>query len=83
VLSEPERTRIPVLVGEANWARRVDGRRVQARLAAKALNLSDSPDDLDYAICARDEVANTDPKVRAVTAADIFPPAALNQVLDR
>ncbi|WP_166350879.1 ATP-binding protein [Phytoactinopolyspora limicola] len=72
VLSEPERTRVPVLVGEAKWTRRVDGRRIQARLAAKALNLTDTPDELTYAICAREEVISHDPKIRAITAADIF-----------
>lgn len=74
VLSEPERTRVPVLAGEAKWSRQVDARRVLAKLMAKAAKLTDDPDNLTYAICAREEVLNADKSTRTVTAAHIFEP---------
>ncbi|NEE00867.1 ATP-binding protein [Phytoactinopolyspora halotolerans] len=72
VLSEPDRTRVPVLVGESKWSRKVDARRLRAKLTAKASKLTDDVDTLTYAICARDEVTNADEGVLTVTAADIY-----------
>lgn len=74
VLSEPGRTRASILAGEAKWSRQVDARRVQAKLMAKAAKLTDDPDSLSYAICAREEVINADRSTLTVTAADIFGP---------
>lgn len=71
VLAQPERTRVPVAVGEAKWSHTVDGRRQRDRLAVKAAHLSDR--DVEFIVCARDEVRNADRDVRVVTAADMYP----------
>jgi hypothetical protein len=74
VLAQPERSRIPVLVGECKWARSVNAVRIKTDLTVKAGNLVESPGELRYAVCARDEVVNPDPYTLAITAADIFAP---------
>jgi uncharacterized protein len=74
VLAEPARTRIPVAVGEAKWARRVDAVRIRDGLVAKAAALPADVADLRYIVCAREHVDNADPHTLAVTAADIFAP---------
>jgi len=82
------RDRHPVLVGEAKWARAVDGRRLVGRLREKTRALrpvmppAASPDphrsdgdDLDpirLSLCAREEVRDAPPGTLVVTAADIF-----------
>jgi AAA+ ATPase superfamily predicted ATPase len=63
--------RRPVLVGEAKWARRVDGPRLRRTLEAKATALSNAPAALRYAVAAR-EAVDGDADVLAITAADIF-----------
>lgn len=73
-LAEPDRTRIPVLAGEAKWGRRIDARRIAARLRVKASALTDAADDLRYAVCGREEIINADPELLTITAADIFSP---------
>jgi uncharacterized protein len=73
VLAQPDLTRIPVAVGEAKWARSVSGPRIKAKLAAKAVSLTESVDQLRYIICARSSVIRADPDTEVVTAADIFP----------
>lgn len=73
-LAEPDRTRIPVLAGEAKWGRRIDARRIATRLRLKASALTDAPEDLRYAVCGRDEIVNADPDLLTITAADIFTP---------
>jgi uncharacterized protein len=73
VLAQPEKTRVPVAIGEAKWGRSVSGPRIKARLTAKAAALTDSADALRYFICARSEVTSADPGTTVVTAADIFP----------
>lgn len=64
-------SREAVLVGEAKWARRVDGRRLRARLVEKARALPKVRPDLRFAVAARETVDNAD-DLLAVTAADIF-----------
>ena len=66
-------TRIPVAVGEAKWARSVDGARIKARLIAKAPALTREVDRLTYVVCARSEVTRADADTIVITAADIFP----------
>jgi AAA+ ATPase superfamily predicted ATPase len=66
------RNRRPVLVGEAKWARRVDGRRLRRELESKAKALPGEIRDVAYWICAREEVANAE-GIHRVTAEDIFP----------
>lgn len=66
------RRREAVLVGEAKWARRVDGAAVRAELEDKASHLPTRSPSLAYAVCAREQVANTGGDLHAVTAADLF-----------
>jgi uncharacterized protein len=65
------RHRRPVLVGEAKWARKVDGRRVARVLAEKARALPDIADDYARVVCARVEVEHHD-GLDVVTSRDIF-----------
>lgn len=74
VVAQPDRVRVPVAVGEAKWARRIDAARVRNKLAAKAAALTDDAADLRYLLCAREEVAGAGPDLLTVTAADIFAP---------
>lgn len=73
VLSKRDRTRKPILVGESKWARQVDAARVRRGLERKAADLAD-PEDLRYAVCARESLLHLDDDVMGVTAADIFSP---------
>lgn len=65
------RSREAVLVGEAKWAKRVDGERLRAELSRKAEALPRLAPEPRYAVCARTEVTGTG-DLLAVTAADIF-----------
>jgi hypothetical protein len=66
------RERAATLVGEAKWARRVDGNRLHWELEQKARALPRTREALRYAIAARDAVAGGDDAVLKVTAGDIF-----------
>ena len=66
------RKKTPVLVGEAKWAKRVRARRVLDRMRLKAANLVEEPDDLRYAIAAREAVEGAPEDVWTLTAKDIF-----------
>lgn len=66
------RSRNPVLVGEAKWARRVNGDKIRAQLSRKALALTNEIEHLRYAVCAREEITSTDPNLWCITAEDIF-----------
>ena len=70
VLAGRERT--PVLVGEATWARTVNGGRTAARLMAKARQITVDVEDLRLAICARAQVVDPPQGTLAVTAEDVF-----------
>ena len=74
VLAEPGRTRVPIAVGEAKWAKRVDATRIKSGLVAKAAALAGEVADLRYVVCARERVDNADGGALAITAADIFTP---------
>ncbi len=65
------RDRRPVLVGEAKWARHVDGPRLLRALQIKAAALPGELEGLRYAVGAR-EAVDGDADVLAITAADIF-----------
>lgn len=65
------RQREAVLVGEAKWAKRVDGSRLREDLERKSENVPDLARDPRYAICARESVKNPGDAL-VVTAADIF-----------
>jgi AAA+ ATPase superfamily predicted ATPase len=65
------RAREASLLGEAKWARRVDGARLRADLERKAKALPRLGSSVGYAVAARECVDNAD-GVLAITAADIF-----------
>ena len=65
------RARRAVLVGEAKWARAVDGESLRRRLERNAERLPQVGRDLRYAVCARETIENAD-NVLAVTAEDVF-----------
>jgi AAA+ ATPase superfamily predicted ATPase len=65
------RARTPVLVGEAKWAKRVDGARLRANLARRAEALPGLAGEPRYAICAREAVGNS-ADLLAITAEDLF-----------
>ncbi|GAA3442161.1 hypothetical protein [Planomonospora venezuelensis] len=77
VIGRRNRTKTPIMVGESKWTREVDAARLCRKLAAKTTELTGSPDDLAYAICARESVTNAAPDILTVTAADIFTPDPL------
>ena len=60
-----------VLLGEANWARRVDARRLRAELERKAGALPRRAVELRYAVCARKRVEHPAGTL-AITAEDVF-----------
>jgi AAA+ ATPase superfamily predicted ATPase len=65
------RGREAVLIGEAKWAKRVDGALLRAGLERKAGALSHLAAEPRYAICARERVDNAG-DVLVITAGDIF-----------
>jgi hypothetical protein len=65
------RQRVPILAGEAKWARRVDAGRIRRQLERKVAALPGAAPDLRYAVCAREGVDNPE-HVLAITAADVF-----------
>ncbi|MGI8554189.1 MAG: ATP-binding protein, partial [Dehalococcoidia bacterium] len=65
------RERAAILVGEAKWARRVDGPRIRRSLERKAASLPVARKELRFAVCAREEVTGAD-DLLAITAQDIF-----------
>jgi AAA+ ATPase superfamily predicted ATPase len=65
------RRREAVLIGEAKWAKRVDGTRLRAELERKAQALPRLAAEPRYAICARERVDKAGDAL-VVTAADIF-----------
>ncbi|WP_206184700.1 ATP-binding protein [Thermoactinospora rubra] len=74
VLGRRDGTTVPILAGEAKWAREVDGTRLVHKLAVKASALPGVPDSLRYAVCARESIVHAPPELLCVTAADIFTP---------
>jgi hypothetical protein len=66
------RSREAVVVGEAKWRRSVDAPPLEAALHRKAAALPKVADDLQLAICAREQVNGASPTALMVTAYDIF-----------
>lgn len=67
------RNKAPVLVGEAKWTKRVRAPRLLDRMRARAAHLVDDPDQLRYAIAARDAVEDAPENVwTTMTADDLF-----------
>lgn len=65
------RGREAVLLGEAKWAKRVDGAALRAELERKAVALPRLTSEPLYAICARECVDHAGDAL-AITAADVF-----------
>jgi AAA+ ATPase superfamily predicted ATPase len=65
------RGREAVLIGEAKWAKRVDGARLRLELERKAEALPRLAAEPRYAVCARERVDSAD-DVLAITAEDVF-----------
>ncbi|MGQ0625777.1 MAG: ATP-binding protein [Sporichthyaceae bacterium] len=66
------RSRAPVLVAEAKWARQVSAPGIVAALLRKAAALPDAAADLQVAVCARERVTDLPDGVLAITASDVF-----------
>src|SRR5680860_1261033 len=64
------RSRRAVLLGEAKWARRVNGAALRAELETKAEALPELSDEVAYAIGARERVDGDG--IVAITASDVF-----------
>jgi uncharacterized protein len=77
VIAQPELTRVPILIGESKWGRRIDGGRIDRVLDQKALSLNVDPEQIRHAICARDEVHHARPETLVITADDIFNPSPI------
>ena len=65
------RGREAVLLGEAKWAKRVNGQRLRAELERKAGALPRPSAEPRYAVCARERVDHSEDTL-PITAADIF-----------
>jgi AAA+ ATPase superfamily predicted ATPase len=61
-----------VLVGEAKWARRVDGGRMVHELERKVEALPRVAANIRYGVCAREQVSNAPASTLEITARDIF-----------
>jgi uncharacterized protein len=73
VVAVAGRTRSPVLVGEAKWARRENAARLARRLRAKAAHIPGvDADRIRLLICAREQLDGLPDDGIGVTAADIF-----------
>ena len=62
----------PVLIGEAEWARQVDGPRRVAELRRKLAAVPGVREEPRLALAARESVRGAPDEVLVVTAADIF-----------
>jgi hypothetical protein len=67
------RSRKAILVGEAKWAKTVNGERIRRSLEDKARRLPIVADELVYAACAREKVSPS-AGLRTFTARHIFRP---------
>ncbi len=65
------RSREAVLIGEAKWAKSVNGTRVLSQLQHKEPSLPKRNPTMKYSICARDQIQGDGPWL-PITAADIF-----------
>lgn len=67
------RARVPVLVGEAKWARRVDGAALVAQLRRRSESLPGAdPDAVRPVVCARTTIATLPRGALAITASEIM-----------
>ncbi len=68
------RSRLPVLAGEAKWAKTVSAPKILTNLSRKVEALPGKPTDVQLAVCAREDVRQVPEGALAITAADIFGP---------
>jgi len=61
-----------VLVGEAKWAKRIDGRALVADLERRGSRLPRRGDAVTYVVCSRSAMGDVPAGAIALTAADIF-----------
>jgi AAA+ ATPase superfamily predicted ATPase len=67
------RTRVPILAGDATWAKTIDPRHVLARLRAKAAAVPGAdPDTLTFAVCARRRPRSTPEGMLTVAPEDVL-----------
>ena len=67
------RSAVPVLAGEAKWARSENAATLVRSLRRKVEHgLKVDPDSIRYAVCARASLTHLGPNVLALTAADLF-----------
>lgn len=66
------RSRTPVLLGEAKWARTEDARRLVEHLIRKSAKIPGIAEDVRYAVAARDTLTDVPSGTIALTARDIF-----------
>ena len=68
------RSRRPVAVMEATWAREADARRPAERLRRRAAAIPgvEDPDDLAVVVAARERLTHLPPDVRGLTAHDVY-----------
>lgn len=66
------RSRMPFLVGEAKWSKRINAARIKAGLTVKAAGLVTEPELLRYVVCGREQVEHADPETLVVAAEEIF-----------
>lgn len=72
VIAEHEQKRVPVLIAECKWGKRVNAGRIKSGLIRKAASLVPESEHLKYCVCAREEVTGADPDTLTFTASDIF-----------
>ncbi len=65
------RSRRPVLVGEAKWAKSVKGEVVRRSLERKAMQVPGISDEVRFVVCAREKVSSAR-GIEVITARDIF-----------
>jgi len=66
------RSRTPVLLGEAKWARSEDGARLVRGLVRRGVDVPGLSPDARYVVCARERLDEVPGGVITVTAEDIF-----------
>jgi hypothetical protein len=66
------RSRMPVLLGEAKWAKSADADSLRQGLIKKSAAVPGITDDVRYAVCARESLSGVPPKTITITARDIL-----------
>lgn len=72
VMAEHDQTRVPLLVAECKWAKRINAGRIKTGLIRKAARLTRDTPHVGYCVCAREEVTGGSADILTITADDIF-----------